>query len=165
MLFISVTYTYRWSVSYFWILSCIFLWYGWNHHIVLTTKLQRKSGKVSRKQNLRYQYFLIRYYLKRYTDNIPPGRNPLAHFCIGGHNPFPVFCNMDIIPPPPPPALIYKVDKVPSVNFPTKTKTLSAETPYISPRCQSFTWPLGSYFSNSDKTAQPQFLEPSLLFK
>ena len=54
---------------------------------------------------------------------------PSAHFCIGGHNSFRVFCNVDIIPP----ALFYKVDKIPSVNFPTRTKPLPAEIPYISP--------------------------------
>ena len=29
-----------------------------------------------------------------------PDEIPSAHFCIGGHNPFRDFCNVDIIPPP-----------------------------------------------------------------
>ena len=43
-----------------------------------------------------------------------------AHFCIGGHNPSHVLCNMDIIPP----AHFYQVDRIPSVNFPAKIKFL-----------------------------------------
>ena len=58
-----------------------------------------------------------------------PDKIPSAHFCIGGHNPSHVFCNVDIIPP----TLFYKVDKIPSVNFPTRTKPLPAEIPYDSP--------------------------------
>ena len=58
-----------------------------------------------------------------------PDEIPSAHFCIGGHNPFHVFSNVDIIPP----ALFYKVDKIPSVNFPTRTKPLPAEILYIYP--------------------------------
>ena len=40
------------------------------------------------------------------------GQIPPAQFCIGGYNP----------PPPPPPTLFYKVDKIPSANFPTRIK-------------------------------------------
>ena len=35
------------------------------------SNLQRKSGKVNRKQNLLYQYFLIRYYLKKVYGQYP----------------------------------------------------------------------------------------------
>ena len=64
-----------------------------------------------------------------------PDKIPSAHFCIGGHNPSHVFCNVDIIPP----TLFYKVDKIPSVNFPARTKPLSAEIPYDSPsRSESY---------------------------
>ena len=45
---------------------------------------------------------------------------PSAHFCIGGHNPSHVFCNVAIIPP----VHFYRVDRIPSANFPTRTKSL-----------------------------------------
>ena len=64
-----------------------------------------------------------------------PDKIPSAHFCIGGHNPSHVFLQRGHNPP----TLFYKVDKIPSVNFPTRTKPLPAEIPYDSPnRSESY---------------------------
>ena len=48
-----------------------------------------------------------------------PDEIPSAQFCIGGHNPSHVFCNVDIIPP----AQFYEVDRIPSVNFSARSKS------------------------------------------
>ena len=73
-----------------------------------------------------------------------PDEIPSAHFCIGGHNPFRVFCNVDIIRLP---ALFYKMDKIPSVNFQLGQNPSRLKSPTSLQADQSLTWPLGYYFS------------------
>ena len=135
-----------------------------------------------------------------------PDKIPSAHFCIGGHNPSHVFCNVDIITPPPPPP-------PPPLFFTRWTKSLpwifqlGQNPPGWNPlrlsrpiRVLPGHLLLGYYFilflkcgqglklhqqllggssflhwlfpaiassssENSNKTAQPQFLGPSLPFK
>ena len=72
-------------------------------------------------------FFRHRHFYECWTKSLPD-KIPSAHFCISGHNPSHVFCTVGIIPP----TLFYKVDKIPSVNFPTRTKPLPAEITYIS---------------------------------
>ena len=76
-----------------------------------------------------------------------PDEIPSAHFCIGGHNPFRVFCNVGIIPTPLPPPLCSFLQSGQNPFCELGQNSSPLKSPTSLQADQSLTWSLGYYFN------------------